>query len=116
PEAAGYLLLELFPQPRRVVEQDRGVGLDPVAVVAAQQARHGLAERLAHEIPQGDVQAADGVLDRAAAAVPEGVLPQLLADALRLEDCFAQEHRLEMGQRRLDKRQAGEAAADAGRA
>ena len=73
----------------RLVEQDRAIRLDAVAVVAAQQARDRLAADLAEQVPQGDVDAADGVLDRAAAALPERHLPQLLADPLRLDRRFA---------------------------
>ena len=63
-EAALDHALERPPQPVRLVEEDRAVGLDRVAVVAAQQPRDGLPAGLAHQVPQGDVDAADGVLDR----------------------------------------------------
>ncbi len=63
--------LQLFGQHGRIVEQDRGIGLDPIAIVSAQQFRDRLAERLAPQVPQRDVEAADRVFDRAAAAQPE---------------------------------------------
>jgi hypothetical protein len=46
---------------------------------------------LAEQVPQRDVDAADGVLDGPAAALPEGVLPQLLADPSRLVGPLADE-------------------------
>src|SRR5262249_19169097 len=51
----------------------------------------GLLADLAHEVPQGDVDAADGVLDGAAAALPEEGLAQLFADAHRLVGAVADE-------------------------
>ena len=43
----------------RLVEQERAVGLDPIAVAAAQQAADRLSGRLAEDVPQRDVDAAD---------------------------------------------------------
>ncbi len=67
------------------MHQERGVGPDPIAIPAAEQASDRLAGCFAENIPQGHVDAADGVGDGAAAALPEGVLVQFLADALRLQ-------------------------------
>ena len=57
----------------------RAVRLDAVAIAAAEQPGDGLVADLAEQVPQGDVDAADGVFDGAAAALPEGGLPQLFA-------------------------------------
>ena len=87
-----------------LLHQQRGVGPDAVAVAAAQQASDRLAGGLAQQVPQGDVDAADGVRDRAAAAQPEGVLVQLLADPFRLQGVLAAIERLQQRQRRSDQR------------
>src|SRR5206468_1723027 len=73
--------LQLLAQRLDFIKEQRAVRLDLRAVVAAQEPRHRLARDLAEEIPERDVDAADGVLDAPAAALPERVLPQLLADA-----------------------------------
>ena len=58
---------------------------------------------LAEEIPERDVDAADGVLDRPAAALPERVLAQLLADARRLVGPLADQERPQELHRRTDE-------------
>ena len=59
---------------RRLLHQQRAIGLHAVAVAAAEQAADRLAGRLAQDVPKRDVDAADGVGERAAPAHPEGVL------------------------------------------
>jgi len=57
----------------------------------------------------------DGVRDRAAAAEPERVLVQLLANAFRFESVLAAIERLEHGGVRAHQRVVGEYAAEADR-
>ena len=71
-------------------------------------------DNLAEQIPEGDIDAADGVLDRPATALPEGRLAQALADAHRLVGPFADEKRLEQLDGPFDERLRREDAADAG--
>ncbi len=97
----------------RLVHQQRGIGPHPLAVAPAQQPPDGLAGGLAEEIPEGDVDAADRVGDRAAAALPEGVLVQYLADPLGLQRALAAIERLEHRQRAAHQILAGEDAAQA---
>src|SRR5262249_55299487 len=70
-ETAGDGLAQRLAQWFRLVEENGAVGLDAVAVAAAEQAVDRLVADLSHEVPQGDVDAADGVFDGAAAALPE---------------------------------------------
>src|SRR3954471_1055348 len=100
------------PERVRLVEQERPVGLDPGAVDAAEQPRDRLVGELAEQVPEGDVDAADGVLDGPAAALPEGVLPQLLAHPGRLVRPLADQERPEQLGRRGHQLAAGERAAD----
>src|SRR5207247_11275279 len=67
------------------------VGFDLRSVIAAQEARDGLVADFAEQVPEGDVDAADGVLDGAAAALPKHSLPQPLGDAHRLVGALADE-------------------------
>src|SRR5690606_15471422 len=76
------------------VHQQRGVGSDALAVAPAEQPPDWLAGRLAEDVPEGDVDTADRVGERAAAAEPEGVLVELLADALGLEGALVPPERL----------------------
>src|SRR5205085_2115983 len=69
--------------------QHGGVGLDPLFIAPAEQAADWLAGDFAKDVPERDVYAADGMGDSAAATLPEGVLMQLLGDALRLNGAFA---------------------------
>ena len=112
-EAALDLLGQFLSQQPRLFEQDRGVRLDAIAVVAAQQSRHRLAERLARQVPQSDVDAADRMFDRAAAAEPEHRLPQLFAHAFRLEARLADQMRAQQLERSFDQRTRGVATSDA---
>src|SRR3712207_6911468 len=58
----------------------RSVGANAGAIAPAQEAADRLPGRLAEQVPEGDVDAADGVGQAAAAAEPEGVLVELLGD------------------------------------
>src|SRR5262249_36129097 len=113
PEAACNGLVQGVAQRAGLVEEDAAVGLDARAVVAAEQPADGLAGDLAEEVPQGDVDAADGVLDGAAAALPEGTLPRLLGPRGGLGGPLADE----VGAQQLHpgghQRLAGHGAADA---
>ena len=62
----------------RLLHQQRAVGLHARAVGAAEQPADRQAGGLAEDVPQRDVDAADRMGERAAAAHPEGVLVQLL--------------------------------------
>ncbi len=112
-EAARDGSVQLVAQVGRLVEEDGAVRLDALAIAAAEQAGDGLVADLAEQVPQGDIDAADGVLDGAAAALPERRLPQPFRDAHRLVGAFADEQRHEQLDRAFDERLAGEDAADA---
>src|SRR5262249_44122374 len=68
----------------------------------------------AEQVPQGDVDAAYGVLDGAAAALPERGLAQLLADSGRLVAALADQVRSQQLDGGGHQRAAGHAAAAAG--
>jgi hypothetical protein len=87
-----------------------------VAIVAAQQPRDRLTEGLAQQVPERDVEPADGVLDGASAPLPERTLAQFFADPFGLEDGLALQKRRQQRQRGLDKRLAGKTTANAGQA
>src|SRR5207244_9944190 len=63
--------LQLFAQARRLVEEDGAIRLDALAIATAEEPRDRLAGDLAEEVPEGNIDAAYGVLERAAAALPE---------------------------------------------
>ena len=91
----GKLLLQLLAASAAgLVEQDRGIRLDPVAIIAAQQPRHRLTpSALPNRSHRAMSMPLIGVLDGAAAAEPEHRLPQFLAHALGLFAAFADEQR-----------------------
>src|SRR5262249_60876602 len=70
-EAAGYRLQQFVAQAFRLVEEKGAVGLDAIAVAAAEKAGNRLIANLAHKVPEGDVDAADGVHDGAAPSLRE---------------------------------------------
>src|SRR4029078_9152633 len=74
------------------LHQQRAIGPNPVSVDNAAQPPDRLAGHLAQDVPERDVDAADHVSQRAATAHPEGVLVQLLADALGLARSLAATH------------------------
>src|SRR5262249_9758545 len=80
----------------------------------AEQPPDRLPERLAQDVPERDVDATDRMGHRAAASGPEGVLVQLLADALGLKRVLPAPQRLEQIDCRLDEAAIGEDAAMAG--
>ncbi len=90
--------------PQRV---DRAVGLDAVAPLAAQQLDHRLALGLALDVPQRDVDAADGVDRRAAPAEVVGRVVHAVPQPFDVAGVLAEQHRaqaprLGVGDRRLD--------------
>src|SRR5207253_11410675 len=115
-EAAGHHRLQMLAELAGLVEQDRAVGLDAAAIVAPHQPRDRLVADLPHEVPQRDVDAADGMLDRASASLPERRLAELFGDALRLYRRFVLQQRPEQLNRPGDEHPRGKAAADADRA
>src|SRR5205085_6870937 len=112
-EAAGDGGLQLVAQAGRLVEEDRAVRFDAAAIIAAEQPGDWLAGDLAEQVPQGDVDAADGVLDGAAAALPERRLPQPFGHAHRLIGPLADQQRTEQLDCPFDERLAGVDAAQA---
>jgi hypothetical protein len=99
---------------RRIVHQERGIGADALAVPSAEEATDRLPGRLAEDVPEGDVDPADGMGERTAAPHPEGVLVEFLADALRLKGVLVPPERFEDIERGLDQIGVGEDTADAG--
>src|SRR5438445_5792926 len=65
------------------MEKKRAVGFDALPIAAAQEPGHRLIADLAHQVPEGDTDAADGMLHGPAAPLPEQTLPELLADSGR---------------------------------
>src|SRR5262249_15458620 len=112
-EAARHCRFQFLAQRGRLVKEDRTVRLDARTVVAAEQARDGLVALLAKDVPQRDVDAADGVLHRAAAALPERRLPQLLGDARRLVGPLADQDWPQKLDGAVRQRLAGEDTTDA---
>src|SRR5689334_4033705 len=87
-EGAETLLLELqqcFAQWSRRLHQQRGIRPHALAIPTAKQAPDRLPGCLAQNIPEGDIDPADRVRDRAAAPEPEGMLVELFAHPLGLE-------------------------------
>ena len=111
PEPQGAELRHVAVHRLRLVHQQRAIGLDAVAVAPAEEPSDRLARGLAEDVPQRDVDAADGVGQGAAMAHPEGVLLQLLGDPLRLERIFTAVQRFEHRERGLDEAMVGEHAA-----
>ena len=92
-------------------------------VAAAEQIAERNAERLALDVPEGDVDAADGVDHRAAAAEIDGGLVHLAPEPLDIERVLADQHFLQadhdgVGAGRVDDRfgdgRRGIGLADAG--
>src|SRR5262249_20380718 len=110
---AQHGLRQRLAQRTRFVEEDGAVGPDAVAVAAAEETVDRLLADLAHQVPQRDVDAADGVLDGAAPALPEHALPQLLADAGRLVGALADEVLPQHADAGRDESLARHGAADA---
>src|SRR5262249_30177504 len=66
------------------------------------------------DVPEGDVDTADGVGDRPATPHPEGVLVEFFGDALGFEGVFAAPEGFEDVEGGLDEVGVGEDAADTG--
>ena len=116
PEAVGQEPFELRGERVRLAHQDRGVRPDALGVPAAQQPADRLAGRLAEQVPQRDVDGADGMGQRPAAPEPERVLVEDLGRPLGFDGGRAAVERLELGERRPDEVDVGERAAVADRA
>src|SRR5262249_33090104 len=112
-EAALDRAVQLFTQRPRFIEENGAVWLDLAPIASSKQPRDRLVADSAHQVPQSDVDAADGVLDCAAPALPEGALAELFRDVGRLVGALAQEKRLQQLDRAGDERLAREDAADA---
>ena len=81
-----------------LLHQDGCVGHDPLPVSAAEQPAYRLAGDLAEDVPEGDVDGADGVRGRAPAAKRERVLMQLFRHALGFQRVLAAVQRLQHGE------------------
>src|SRR5205814_550020 len=103
-EAAAHDISQQLPERVGLVEENRTVGFDAVAIVPAEQPRDWLPARFAEDVPQGEVEAADRVLYRAAASLPERGLTELLGDPLGLQCRFAFEQRPQEPHRTFDER------------
>ena len=104
-------------------EEGGGVGADLGVGRAAQEVAERAAERLALDVPEGDVDAADGVDHRAAAAIVDRGLVHLVPEALDVERVLADQDLAQadhdrVGAGRLDDRlddgRGGVGLADAG--
>ncbi len=96
------------------LHQERGVGADAITVTAAEEPADGLAGGFAEDVPEGDVDAADGVGEGAAASHPEGVGVEFFGDALGFEGVLAEEERFEDAERAFDEGVVGEDGTPAG--
>ena len=105
---------QLFGQRARFAHQQRRVGPHAIAIASAEQPSDGLPGGFAENVPQGDIDAADGVRDGSAAAHPEGVGVQLLADPLRLQRILAAVERLEHAERSAHQLVVGEGGSPPG--
>ncbi len=115
-EPLGHQPLELVGQRLRLAHQDRGIGTDALEISAAEEPSDRLTRRLPEQVPERDVDRADGVGQRAAATEPEGVLVEDLARSLGLDGRGAAVQRLELGERGAHEIDIGERAAVADRA
>ncbi len=112
-ETTAHGLLEFFPQLGRFIKEQRAVRFDSIPVVSSEQASHRLVADLAHQVPEGDVDAADGVLNRAAATLPKRALAQALANSTGLVGALTDQHGAQQFDRRLDQGFARHGAANA---
>ena len=116
PEPLLQELLELVGQRLRLAHEDRGVGTDALEIPAAEEPADRLTRRLAEQVPERDVDGADGVGHRAAATEPERVLVEDLARSLGFDGGGAAVQRLELGERGAHEVDIRERAAVADRA
>ena len=105
---------EMIGERRRLLHQERCVGAHPGTIASAEQAPDRLAGRLPEQIPQRDIDATDGVRNRAAASLPERVLVKFFAHSLGFQGGFPAVERLEHLQRSSHQRVVGKDAAQPG--
>ena len=113
-EASPGDLLKVFGERLWLIHEERRIREHALPVAPAQQAPNWLPRCLAQDVPERDIDAADGMREAATASEPEGVLMQLLADALRLQGVFAPVQWLKVCQRGSHQPGVGENAANAG--
>ncbi|MFO1047339.1 MAG: hypothetical protein U1E52_05500 [Geminicoccaceae bacterium] len=77
----------------RLGHQRAGIGLDPIALLAADQGVDRLAQRLADHVPERDLDAAHRVQHHAAPAVIDRALVHLAPQAADLEGLLADDQR-----------------------
>src|SRR5579885_1745777 len=94
-EATRAILRHHLAHAVRHFHQERAVRSYLRAISAAEQPPHRLPGELAENVPERDIDAADHVGERAAAAHPERVLVQFFRDPLGLERILAAVERLE---------------------
>src|SRR5579883_788718 len=94
-EATRAILRHHLAHAVRHFHQERAVRSYLRAIDAAEQPPHRLPGELAENVPERDIDAADHVGERAAAAHPERVLVQFFRDPLGLERILAAVERLE---------------------
>ena len=90
--------------------------MNALLVATAEQPADRLARDFAEDVPERDIDAADGVGDRSAASEPEGVLVEFFGEALRLVGPFTEVERREHIERCLDESDIGENGTGAGNA
>lgn len=88
--------------------------MDPFFVAAAEESSDRLSGDFAEDVPEGDIDAADGVCDGASASEPEHVLVQFFADAFWFEGVLVFVEGFEDGEGCCDEGIVGENAAEAG--
>lgn len=115
-KALGADALKMVNERLRSLHKNGGVWLDAVAVTAAEEASDWLARGLAEDIPESDVDSADGVSESSTASEPKGVLMEFFRDAFGFESIFAQEQGFEQCEGGFDELVVGEDAAPAGQA
>ena len=81
------------------VKQHGAIDRHGAAMGPAQEHVHGLAQRLSHQVPEGEIDGADGMGHGPAAAQPKGDPVQLLGDPLNLERIFAHHESLQPAER-----------------
>ena len=109
-------LQSLFESSVVCLEEEGAIGLDPVSVISTQKATHGLSAGFAQEVPQCDVDARNGVRDRAAPALPEGRLVEFFGDAFRFDGRFTDKVGFQKIQRGVHQGPAGGHASQPGQA
>lgn len=96
------------------VEEDRAIGLDAGAIIAAEESGDGLIAGFSEDVPEGEIEAADGVFHGASPALPEGGLAELFGDAFGFDAGFPFEEGPKELHGTADEGAGSEAGADAG--